>query len=442
MFSFASKRISCMSENRTIEPAGALRGEITVPGDKSISHRSIMFGSLAAGTTRVEGFLTGEDNLTTLKAFEAMGVTIRRTGQTSLEIAGRGLEGLQEPADVLDCGNSGTTMRLMTGLLSGQNFFSVLTGDRYLRRRPMKRVVGPLIAMGARIDGRAGGEQAPLAIRGGDLRPFAYTSPVASAQVKSALLLAGLYVDGETTVREPSLSRDHSERMLELFGADLKPFAGGVTICGRPRLKAREVFIPGDISSAAFFLVAGLIIPGSELLIRNVGVNPSRSGIIDILRAMGGRIELIDQRSPSGEPVADLLVTAGPLHGIEIGGDLVPRAIDELPVVSVAAALAEGRTLIRDARELRVKETDRIAAMADGLNALGAKVEPREDGMVIKGRERLQGGKVASCGDHRIAMSFAVAALNATGPVTIEDTACTATSFPGFWDVLQSVAGK
>ncbi len=425
--------------NRTIEPAAALRGEINVPGDKSISHRSIMFGSLAEGTTCVSGFLTGEDNLATLNAFASMGVTIRRIGETSLEIEGRGLDGLEEPSNVIDCGNSGTTMRLMTGLLAGQKFFSVLTGDQYLRRRPMKRVVGPLTQMGARITGRQGGELAPLAIQGTELQPTTYHSPVASAQVKSALLLAGLSVDGETTVYEPSLSRDHSERMLSWFGADLKPFDGGVTIMGRPRLQAREVQVPGDISSAAFFMVAGLVTPDSELLIRNVGVNPSRSGIIDILQAMGGQIELIDERNPSGEPIADILVKSSRLQGIEIGGDLIPRAIDEFPVISIAAALAEGTTIIKDARELRVKETDRIAAMVDGLTVLGADVEAQEDGMIINGCEQLQGGQVVSHGDHRIAMSFAVAALNSSGPVTIEDTECTETSFPGFWELLTSV---
>jgi 3-phosphoshikimate 1-carboxyvinyltransferase len=425
--------------NRTIAPTSCLRGEITVPGDKSISHRSIMLGSLAEGMTRVEGFLTGEDNLATLQAFEAMGVTIRRTGETSLEIEGRGLDGLAEPGDVIDCGNSGTTMRLMTGLLAGQGFFSVLTGDQYLRRRPMKRVVGPLTQMGARITGRRGGELAPLAIQGGPLQPTTYASPVASAQVKSALLLAGLYVDGETTVREPHLSRDHSERMLSWFGADLRTFDGGVTIVGRPRLQAREVEIPGDISSAAFFMVAGLITPDSELLIRNVGINPSRSGIIDILQAMGGHVELLSRRNPSGEPVADILVKSSSLQGIEIGGELVPRAIDEFPVISVAAALAEGTTSIRDARELRVKETDRIAAMTSELGKLGAVVEAREDGMVITGCEQLRGGQVTSYGDHRIAMSLAVAALNCSTPVTIDDTDCTETSFPGFWKLLESV---
>lgn len=428
-------------EKRTVQPATALRGEIIVPGDKSISHRSIMLGSLAEGTTMVYGFLHGEDNHATLNAFRAMGVTIEELADGVLRIEGKGLDGLSEPGDVIDCGNSGTTIRLMTGLLAGQNFFSVLTGDRYLRKRPMKRVVGPLAAMGARIWGRRGGELAPLAIQGGGLRATAYESPIASAQVKSALLLAGLYAEGETTVREPHLSRDHSERMLRYFGAEVRPFTGGVTVTGRPRLTGREVQVPGDISSAAFFMVAALITPGSELLIRNVGVNPTRSGIIDILRAMGGQLELLDERQVSGEPVADVLVRSSALKGIEIGGEVVPRAIDEFPVVSVAASFADGTTTIRDAHELRVKETDRIAAMTAELSRLGAKVEACEDGMVIEGSAQLAGGEVTSHGDHRIAMSMAVAALRASGPVTIDDTECTATSFPNFWELLKQVGG-
>ena len=428
-----------MIQQRTLEPRSGLRGEITVPGDKSISHRSIMLGSLAEGTTMVHGFLHGEDNHATLNAFRAMGIGIEELADGVLRIAGKGLDGLQEPQTVLDCGNSGTTIRLMTGLLSGQSFFSVLTGDRYLCKRPMKRVVGPLASMGAQIWGRGGGDLAPLAIRGGRLQPLDYTSPIASAQVKSALMLAGLYAEGVTTVREPHLSRDHSERMLRYFGAEVQPFAGGVSISGRPRLQGREVQVPGDISSAAFFLVAALITPSSELLIRNVGVNPTRSGIIDILQQMGGQLELLNPRELSGEPVADILVRSSALRGIDIGGEVVPRAIDEFPVVAVAASFAEGTTTIRDAKELRVKETDRIAAMTAELTKLGGRVEAREDGMVVQGVEGLSGGAVTSHGDHRIAMSMAVAALCAAGSVTIDDTACTATSFPNFWELLQGL---
>lgn len=428
-----------MTQQRTLAPRSGLRGEITVPGDKSISHRSIMLGSLAEGITMVHGFLHGEDNRATLNAFRAMGIAIEELDGGVLRIAGKGLDGLQEPHAVLDCGNSGTTIRLMTGLLSGQSFFSVLTGDRYLCKRPMKRVVGPLATMGAQIWGRGGGDLAPLAIRGSQLQAIDYTSPIASAQVKSALMLAGLYAQGVTTVREPHLSRDHSERMLSYFGAEVQPFAGGVSITGRPRLQGREVQVPGDISSAAFFLVAALITPGSELLIRNVGVNPTRSGIIDILRDMGGQLELLNPRELSGEPVADILVRSSLLRGIEIGGDVVPRAIDEFPVVAVAASFAEGTTTIRDAKELRVKETDRIAAMTAELSKLGGRVEARDDGMVVQGVEGLTGGAVSSHGDHRIAMSMAVAALRASGPVTLDDTACTATSFPNFWELLQGL---
>ncbi len=426
-------------ESRTIAPVLGLRGEITVPGDKSISHRSIMLGSLATGTTMVRGFLHGEDNHATLNAFRAMGVEIREEAGGVLRIEGRGLHGLQEPEDVLDCGNSGTTIRLMTGLLAGQGFFSVLTGDRYLRRRPMKRVLAPLVARGARIWGRGGGDLAPLAILGGPLRGTDYQSPIASAQVKSALLLAGLYADGETTVREPHLSRDHSERMLTYFGAQVRPFPGGVTLTPGSPLEGREVQVPGDISSAAFFMVAAIITPDSELLIRNVGINPTRSGILDILRGMGGSLECLNTRDLSGEPVADILVRSSALRGIEIGGEVVPRAIDEFPVVSVAAAYAVGTTTIRDARELRVKETDRIAAMVAELRGLGARVEARDDGMVIAGGGSLAGGRVTSHGDHRIAMSLAVAGLVARGEVTIDDTACTATSFPNFWELLSQV---
>jgi 3-phosphoshikimate 1-carboxyvinyltransferase len=428
-----------MSEKRSIHPAGGLRGEISVPGDKSISHRSIMLGSLAEGTTLVHGFLHGEDNHATLKAFRAMGIAIEELPGGELRIEGRGLNGLAEPGNVIDCGNSGTTIRLMTGLLAGQSFFSVLTGDRYLRKRPMKRVVAPLSAMGARIWGRGGGDLAPLAIQGCPLRPTEYDSPIASAQIKSAVLFAGLYPEGVTTVREPHLSRDHSERMLTYFGAEVRPFSGGVSIVGQPRLEGREVFVPGDISSAAFFMTAALIVPGSELLIRNVGVNPARSGVIDILQRMGGNLEILDRRELSGEPVADVLVRSSALKGIEIGGDLVPRAIDEFPAVSVAATFAEGATVIRDARELRVKETDRIAAMTSELNRLGARVEAREDGMIVNGVDRLAGGSVSSWGDHRIAMSLAIASLRAESEVTIDDTGCTATSFPGFWELVEKV---
>ena len=423
----------------TTLPARAIRGEISVPGDKSVSHRSIMFGSLANGTTRITNFLRGEDNFSTMAAFRAMGVAIDDDGQT-VTVNGVGLHGLHEPDNVLDCGNSGTTIRLMTGLLSGQRFFSVVTGDQYLRKRPMKRVTEPLSRMGACINGRGGGTLAPLAISGASLSGITYQSPIASAQVKSSLMLAGLYAAGATVITEPTLSRDHSERMLRHFGASLETSGTTVTLQGGQELQGRDISVPGDISSAAFLLVAALIVPGSELLILNVGVNPTRTGVLDILQAMGGDIVLQNQREVSGEPVADLLVRSSRLKGIEIGGEVVPRAIDEFPAICVAAALAEGTTILRDARELRVKETDRIAAMAANLRMIGAgAIEETEDGMIIQGREELVGGEVTSFGDHRIAMSLSVAALACRGPVTVDDVSCVATSFPGFFDLLQKV---
>ncbi|PLX85260.1 MAG: 3-phosphoshikimate 1-carboxyvinyltransferase [Desulfuromonas sp.] len=431
-----------MTDTRTITPSTHLRGEITVPGDKSISHRAIMFASLARGKSRIRGLLRGEDCLSTLAAFQQMGVRVEEFDNGDLMITGQGLNGLQEPTDVLDCGNSGTTMRLMSGILAGQPFFSVLSGDQYLRRRPMGRVIEPLSQMGAKISGRDTHRKAPFAISGGHLQPATYHSPVASAQVKSAILLAGMQVDGVTTVYEPHLSRDHSERMLRYFGAQVESFSGGAAIHGRVELTAQDVDIPGDISSAAFFLVAGLIVPDSELLLKNVGINPTRSGILDILTAMGGDIQQLNTREVSGEPVADLLVRSSTLKGIDIGGELVPRAIDEFPVISIAAAYATGITTISDAGELRVKETDRIAAMCDALQALGAQVTPLDDGMKIVGGTPLNGATINSCGDHRIAMSIAIAALGASGDTTIVDTSCTETSFPGFWPLLNRITTK
>ena len=428
-------------QSYTVKPAQSVRGEIAVPGDKSISHRSIMLGSIARGVTVVRGFLRGEDSISTLNAFRAMGVKVEDDGET-LKIEGKGLHGLSEPPDVLDCGNSGTSMRLITGLLAGQRFFSVLTGDRYLRNRPMKRVIEPLGSMGASIFGRAGGDRAPLAIVGKSLTGIDYVSPVASAQVKSAIMLAGLYASGETTVTEPHLSRDHSERMLRYFGADIEVLAGGVKVRGGRDLQGRDITVPGDISSAAFFMVAALIVPGSEILIRGVGINPARTGILDILIAMGASVELLECRELSGEPVADILIRSSRLHGIEIGGEVVPRAIDEFPVICVAASLAEGRTIIKEAKELRVKETDRIAAMAANLRRAGVSVVETEDGMEISGVERLMGSECDSFGDHRIAMSMLVAGLAAEGGITVNDVECIATSFPSFTELLGRVAAR
>lgn len=426
-------------QNYAVRPVKGIRGEIAVPGDKSISHRSIMLGSISRGETTVRGFLRGEDNIATLNAFRAMGITIDDDGET-LRIAGKGLRGLSEPTDVIDCGNSGTSMRLLTGLLAPQRFYSVLSGDQYLRRRPMRRVLEPLARMGACLYGREGGEKAPLAIVGRELTGISYTSPVASAQVKSALMLAGLYADGETRIAEPHLSRDHSERMFRHFGADIETGPGGVLVRSGRELEGRDIVVPGDISSAAFFMVAALIVPGSELLIRGVGVNPTRTGIIDILTAMGGSVELLDQREVSGEPVADILVRSSRLKGINIAGEVVTRAIDEFPVICVAAANAEGRTVVREARELRVKETDRIAAMATNLRAVGVSVTETEDGMDIDGAEQVASGAVNSFGDHRIAMSMLVAGLSAAGEIAVSDTECVATSFPTFFSILEKVS--
>lgn len=421
----------------TVTTQKRIQGEIIVPGDKSISHRSIILGSIARGTTVVRGLLRGEDNMATLTAFRRMGVEIDDDGEV-VTIRGNGIDGLSEPDDVIDCGNSGTTMRLLTGLLAAQPFFSVLTGDRYLRRRPMGRVVEPLRKMGGVITGREGGSRAPLAISGRRLRGICHESSTASAQVKSALLLAGLSAEGETTVIEPHRSRDHSERMLTAFGADVVSEGCRVTIRPGRELSGMEIQVPGDISSAAFFMVAATIVPGSELLIRNVGVNPTRTGIIDVLTAMGADLTLLNQREASGEPVADILVRSAPLKGIDIGGEIVPRAIDEFPVIAVAAAVASGETTIRDASELRVKESDRIAAISAGLRNAGIMVEEHPDGMTVRGG-RLTGSVTDSRGDHRIAMSMLVAGLAASGETTVTDVECINTSFPTFFHLLEQV---
>jgi 3-phosphoshikimate 1-carboxyvinyltransferase len=416
-----------------------LKGEICAPGDKSISHRAVILGSLAEGKSRVTNFCPGEDTQRTISAFRALGIEIEGT-ETSFTVCGKGLDGLSESLNVVDAGNSGTTMRLLAGLLSGQGFFSVLTGDDSLRTRPMKRVTEPLRAMGAVIDGRNHGDYAPLAIRGGELTPLTYQSPVASAQIKSALLLAGLYVDGETQVTEPSSSRDHTERMLRAMGAKIETTGTTVRLKGRPELTPFSLFVPGDISSAAFFVVAAALLPGSEIVIRKVGVNPLRTGILDVLQQMGADISLANVQDSGGEPIADIVVKASPLRATEISGDVVPRTIDEIPILAVAAACAEGTTLIREARELRVKETDRITAMANGLRQFGVPVEEFPDGMAITGQIQLKGAKVTSYGDHRVAMAFTVAGLTASGKTVVEDTESIATSFPGFMESLELLA--
>lgn len=417
-----------------VRPGGRPEGTLRVPGDKSISHRAAMLAAIADGETRVHGFLKGADCLATLRAFEAMGVTVTRDGDR-LRIAGAGRDGLRAPAGPLDLGNSGTSMRLLAGLLAGQAFDSTLTGDASLRGRPMARVIEPLRRMGAEIAGEAD-DTAPLRIRGGrELRGIRYRPPVASAQVKSCLLLAGLYADGETAVEEPGVSRDHTERLLAAFGVGVKRDGNIVGLRGGQRLTGGTLRIPGDLSSAAFFLTAAAIVPGAELTLTGVGVNPTRDGVIVILRAMGADIELVNEREEGGEPVADLHIAAGGLRGINIDPALVPLAIDEFPAIFVAAACAEGDTVLRGAEELRVKESDRIAAMAAGLEVLGVTVEIYPDGMRIQGGGEdfaFAGGEIDSHGDHRVAMAFAMAGFRAKAPITIRDVANVDTSFPGF----------
>lgn len=421
-------------------PAKGLKGEITVPGDKSISHRSVILGSIAQGRTEITGFLEGEDNLSTISAFTLMGVDIERDG-SSVVVEGRGLDGLEEPSDVINAGNSGTTTRLLLGLLAGRPFFSVVTGDESLRKRPMKRVVDPLTKMGAIITGRKGASVLPLAVSGTRLKGITYRTPVASAQLKSALLLAGLSADGETTVEEPEKSRDHTERMLKLFGADVKTNGNSTSVRSTNRLTGCKIIVPGDISSAAFFMAGAAFTPGSELLIRDVGINPTRVGIIDILKKMGGSIEINAVRESSGEPVGDILVKGARLKGVDIGGAELLLAIDEFPIVCVAAAFAEGATRISGARELRVKESDRIAVMSECLTAIGIKNAETEDGIIIEGigAKTAKGGAIKSYGDHRIAMSMAMAALRTETGVDIEGAASVDVSFPGFFGLLSKV---
>lgn len=416
-----------------VQPGGALTGRLRVPGDKSISHRSIMLGSLAQGVTEVSGFLEGEDSLATLSAFRAMGVQIEGPDAGKVKIQGVGLHGLQAPADNLYLGNSGTSMRLMSGLLSGQSFNTTLTGDVSLSGRPMNRVVEPLTSMGAAIEATTGGT-APLQVQGGrQLSGIDYAMPVASAQVKSSLLLAGLYASGTTCVSEPAPTRDHTERMLSGMGYSLQRQADRVCLQGGGTLRGIAIDIPADISSAAFFLVGASIAPGSELVLEHVGMNPTRTGIINILQRMGADITLLNERDVGSEPVADLLVRSAQLRGIDIPPELVPLAIDEFPVVFVAAACAQGRTVLTGAAELRVKESDRIQVMADGLQALGVDAQPTAEGMVIEGG-KIGGGCVDSHGDHRIAMAFSMAALRANADIEITDCANVNTSFPGFVD--------
>ncbi|MDN5344013.1 MAG: 3-phosphoshikimate 1-carboxyvinyltransferase [Clostridia bacterium] len=417
-----------------IQSPPSLAGDLRPPGDKSISHRAAIIGALAAGETVIEGFLEGADCLSTLRCLRALGVAIDGPHGGRVVIRGQGPGGLKEPETVLNAGNSGTTLRLLAGVLAGQTFYSVFTGDASLRRRPMGRVVQPLRAMGARIWGRRGGELAPLSIWGGNLQPLTYTLPVASAQVKSALLLAGLMAPGETVITEPCRSRDHSERMLQAAGADIQVEGLKIRVKGQKALQPLHIRVPGDISAAAFFLVAGCIHQQASLKLENVNLNPTRSGILDVLAAMGGQIKITPRGESGGEPIGDIQVTSSSLRGVEIGGDLIPRLIDEIPVLAVAAALAEGETVIRDAAELRVKESDRITMVARELGRMGASIQTRPDGFLIQGRPGncLRGAMVDSHDDHRLGMALAVAALVAAGPTQIRGADCIAISYPGF----------
>ncbi len=418
--------------------AGTLQGTVAVPGDKSISHRALILGCLAQGTTTITGILAGADPQSTAQCLRALGHQISPLTEDPVQVQPGEW---QEPEQVLDCGNSGTTMRLLLGVLAGRvGHFFCLTGDHSLRNRPMGRVVTPLQQMGAQIWGRQGGSRAPLAVQGCRLHAIAYTSPIASAQVKSAILLAGLGCEGVTQVREPAPSRDHTERLLRAFGAEITWEHGIVTLQGGAQLRGQNVVVPGDISSAAFWLVAGAITPGADLLLTNVGVNPSRTGILDVLAAMGAQITCHNQRVVAGEPLADIRVQASALEGVAIGGALIPRLIDEIPILTVAAAFAQGKTVIRDAAELRVKESDRLTAMATQLTRLGVTVEEHPDGLTIYGSERpLVGTELHTYDDHRIAMALAIAALRAQGTSHLAPADCVHISYPQFWQTLQTL---
>lgn len=442
-----------MSQSVTIGPAPhGITGEMRMPGDKSISHRAVMFAALAEGESRIRGCALGQDNLATVRAFESLGVDVVRSGTehgATLVVHSRGWYALTSPdpaGATIDCGNSGTTLRLLAGILAGCPFPSRLDGDASLRRRPMSRVMTPLRRMGARIASEATPDCAPLYIRGTAeshprLTGITYTSPVASAQVKSAVLLAGLYATGRTTVTEPVRSRDHTERLLPAFGVTPRVEGCSVTVDGGARLHAADLDVPGDLSSAAFFLAAALLLPDSELLLRGVGLNPTRTGIVDIFRAMGGHVEIRSRTNVGGEPVGDLLVRSSRLHGVEIDGELVVRAIDELPIAAVVMALAHGTSVIRGAEELRVKESDRIAGVAGALAALGVDLDERPDGLVIRGPARVTGGTVHSRSDHRLAMALSVAGLLSRRGVQVQEPACVAVSFPGFFRLLHDLTG-
>ncbi len=428
-----------MTSLRVRGPAAGLQGELTVPGDKSISHRAVILGALADGETHISGFLTAEDCLRTARALQAMGVTIDHLGEPEMVVHGVGLRGLEDPGEVLDLGNSGTGMRLLMGVLAGQDFAATLTGDESLRRRPMDRVATPLGEMGIRVTGQGERCTPPVTVPGGKPRAISYHTPMASAQVKSAILLAGLYADECTIVLEPAQSRDHTERMLAAFGAEVTVDGLQISVVGLPKLRGREIVLPGDISSAAFVLVAGLLVPDSHVTIREVLLNPTRAALLGILTRMGADIEISNRRTIGGEERGDVTARSSELTATEVGGDEIPRMLDEVPILALAATQARGRTVIRDAAELRVKESDRLATTTEMLHAFGAQVEERPDGLIIEGPTRLSGATVTSHGDHRIAMTAAIAGLLADGQSTILDAACIETSFPGFGDALRQV---
>lgn len=424
-----------------IKKANSLRGEITVPGDKSISHRAIMLGAIADGTTEVTNFLQGADCISTINCFREMGIDIENS-HGKVTIHGKGMHGLTVPKSTLDVGNSGTTTRLISGILAAQDFTSRLDGDNSLRKRPMGRIINPLSMMGAQIISMRDNDCVPLMVTGKKLYGIDYISPVASAQVKSAILLAGLYADGMTKITEPYLSRNHSELMLKSFGADINTVDTTVTISPASKLCGQKVNVPGDISSAAYFIVAGLIVPGSEILIKNVGINPTRAGIIDVVKDMGGDITLLNRRFLTGEETADILVKSSDLKGTEIGGKIIPALIDEIPVIAVLACFADGRTVIKDAHELKVKESNRIDVMVKNLSLMGADITATDDGMIINGGKPLHGAVIDSSYDHRIAMSFTIAGLNSDGETEISGDEIVNISYPGFYNDINSLINK
>ncbi|GAF65283.1 3-phosphoshikimate 1-carboxyvinyltransferase [Bacillus sp. TS-2] len=426
--------------NKTMHSiTNGLEGSLKIPGDKSISHRAVMFGAIAYGKTTVDGFLPGDDCLSTIECFRKMGVQIEQK-EERVEILGNGFEGLKEPVEVLDVGNSGTTTRLMLGILATLPFHSIVIGDESIAKRPMSRVTKPLKELGAKIDGRDEGNFTPLSIRGGKTKGIHYHSPVASAQVKSAVLLAGLQGEGVTSVTEPALTRDHTERMLKGFGVDVQRDGLTVSIEGGQSLQAQHIQVPGDISSAAFFLVAGAIVQNSSITLQSVGINPTRSGIIDVLHSMGASLTVTNEKVVGGEPIADLNIESSSLQGTEISGELIPRLIDEIPVLAVLATQANGKTIIKDAEELKVKETNRIDTVVHQLKELGANIRATDDGMIIEGPTPLKAATVRSYGDHRIGMALAIAGLICDGELTIENTDAIAVSYPHFFEDLESLS--